>query len=70
MCKTRYIRYTCDCMKEMEFIQCPARQGTNVKCHPITKELGRNSTNYCSRHLVKPDAAVKYTDQNGQILEE
>ncbi|KAI0838873.1 hypothetical protein F5Y06DRAFT_34172 [Hypoxylon sp. FL0890] len=70
MCKSRYIMYTCGCRKEMEFIQCPERQGTNVKCNRVIKEWGRDSTNYCSRHLVKPDARVKYTDQNGVIMEE
>ncbi|KAK0639005.1 hypothetical protein B0T16DRAFT_311300, partial [Cercophora newfieldiana] len=54
----------------MEFIQCPDRQGTNVKYSAVRKEWGKDSTNYCSRHLVKPDAPVKYTDQNGQIVEE
>lgn len=30
----------------------------------------KNSKNYCSRHLVKPDAEVKFTDQMGRIMEE
>jgi hypothetical protein len=34
-----------------------------VNCNPIRKEWAKDSTNYCSRHLVKPDARVKYTDQ-------
>lgn len=54
----------------MEFEQCDERRGTNVKCHPIRKVFGKNSNNYCSRHLVKPDAEVKYTDQMGRIMEE
>jgi hypothetical protein len=70
MCTSKYIKYTCGCKKEMEFIQCPARQGTNVKCHPVTREWGKDSTNYCSKHLVKPDAPVKYTNQNGEVLED
>jgi hypothetical protein len=53
----------------MEFVQCREWQGTNVKCSPVTKEWGKDSTNYCSRHLVKPSAAVKYTDQNRAIVE-
>ncbi|KAH6622598.1 hypothetical protein F5144DRAFT_497455 [Chaetomium tenue] len=40
----------------MEFIQCAERQGTNFKCHPAIKEWAPDSANYCSRHLVKPDA--------------
>jgi hypothetical protein len=70
MCTIKYIKYTCGCKKEMEFVQCPDRQGTNVKCSRSSWELGKTSTNYCSKHLVKPDAAVKYTDQNGPIAEE
>lgn len=70
MCESKYIQYTCGCKKEMEFEQCDERRGTNVKCHPIRKVFGKNSNNYCSRHLVKPDAEVKYTDQMGRIMEE
>lgn len=70
MCTSKFIKYTCGCKKEMEFIQCAERQGTNVKFRPVTKQWGKNSTNYRSRHLVKPDAPVKYTDQNGVILED
>lgn len=55
-------------MKETEFVQCAERQGTNVKCDPVTKDLAKESTNYCS--LVKPDAPVKYMDANGAIVEE
>ncbi|EGY20906.1 uncharacterized protein VDAG_02430 [Verticillium dahliae VdLs.17] len=54
----------------MEFIQCPERQGSNVKCHPVNKTWGKDSTHYCSRHMVKPDAPVKYTDQNGEEVVE
>ncbi|KAF2789272.1 hypothetical protein K505DRAFT_253705, partial [Melanomma pulvis-pyrius CBS 109.77] len=45
--------------------QCAGRQGTNVKCQPILKRFGKDSTNYCSKHLVNPTAAVKYYDQDG-----
>jgi hypothetical protein len=44
----------------MYFTQCPERFGTNVKCSRIRKFEGMESDNYCSRHLVKPDAAVKH----------
>lgn len=70
MCQSKYIEYTCGCKREMEFIQCPERQGTNVRCHPFCKISGWDSTNYCLRHLVKPDATVRYYDQNGAIVEE
>lgn len=70
MCTSKYIKYTCGCKGEMEFIQCLERRGTNVKCHPVNKECGKDSTHHCSRHLVKPDAPVKYKDQNGAIVEE
>ena len=43
----------------MYFTQCPERFGTNVKCSPIRKSQGMESDNYCSRHLVRPGAAVK-----------
>ena len=49
----------------MEFRHCEARKTTNVKCHPVQKEHGKTATNYCSRHLVKPDAPTKYPDQDG-----
>jgi hypothetical protein len=70
MCTSRYIRYACGWKKEREFIQYPERQGTNVKGHPVTRAWGKDSTNYCSRHPIKPYAPVKYMDQNGQILED
>ncbi|BCS00012.1 uncharacterized protein AKAW2_50353A [Aspergillus luchuensis] len=60
MCTSYYIQYTRGCRKEMEFVQCDGRQGSNVKCKPIKKELGKNSTNYCKGHLVNPDAPKKY----------
>lgn len=65
MCISYIIRYTCGCTREMEFRHCEARKTTNVKCHPVQKEHGKTATNYCSRHLVKPDAPTKYPDQNG-----
>lgn len=49
----------------MEFKQYNERQGTNVKCHPVLKDFGKDSTNYCPRHLVKPDAPIKYYDVDG-----
>ncbi|KAL7943543.1 hypothetical protein V8C42DRAFT_329369, partial [Trichoderma barbatum] len=62
MCTTKYIKYTCGCKTEMEFIQCPQRQGTNVRCRPIIREWGKDSANYCSRHLVEPDDPVQWTN--------
>lgn len=70
MCDSKYIQYTCGCRKEWEFEQCVERRGTNVKCHPVRKVFGKNSNNYCSRHLVKPDAEVKFMDQMERIMEE
>ncbi|KAH7176365.1 hypothetical protein EDB81DRAFT_772502 [Dactylonectria macrodidyma] len=61
MCTSMYIKYTCGCKDEMEFIQCSERGGTNVKCNPVTKAWGKDSLNFCPRHLVKPAAAAKYT---------
>ncbi len=34
------------------------------------KEWDKTSTNYCSRHLVKPSAPVKYTNKDGEIVDE
>jgi hypothetical protein len=59
MCTSKYVEYTGGC-KETYFTQCPERFGSNVKCSPVLKEWGMDSNNYCSRHLVKPDAAVKH----------
>ena len=66
MCTSIYIKYTCNCEKEMEFVQCAERQGTNVRCARATRQQGKFSANYCRAHLVKPNAPVKYYDQNGQ----
>jgi hypothetical protein len=41
MCTSHYITYTCGWKKEMEFIQCAERRGTNVKCDPIVQILGK-----------------------------
>lgn len=70
MCTSVHVTYTCGCKREMEFVKCPERRRTNVRCRITNKQWGKDSENYCSRHLVKPDAQVKYTDQNGQIVEE
>ncbi|SCV58699.1 uncharacterized protein FFB14_15787 [Fusarium fujikuroi] len=62
MCTWLMIKYTCDCVKPMEFVQCEyaIASGQNIKCKPISKQLGKFSTNYCPGHLVYPDAARKY----------
>lgn len=60
MCTSLFIKYACGCKKEMEFVQCDERRGTNVRCQPFRKEWGKDSANYCRGHLVKPDAPKKY----------
>lgn len=60
MCEWKQIRYTCGCVKNMEFVQCAERRGTNVKCKPIRKRVKRASANYCPGHLVNPTAPQKY----------
>ncbi|KAK4171144.1 hypothetical protein QBC36DRAFT_199970 [Triangularia setosa] len=60
MCTTFYIKYTCGCKKGGEFVQCEERSGTNVKCKPVLLRQGKLSANYCSGHLVNPDAPKKY----------
>lgn len=59
MCTSHFIQYTCGCKKEMEFVQCEGRQNSNVKCHPVEKKFSKEAPNYCSDHLVKPDAPAK-----------
>jgi hypothetical protein len=62
MCTSHYITYTCGSKKEMEFIQCAERRGTNVKCDPIVQVLGKEAQSYCASHLVEAkegDAAQK-----------
>ncbi|KAF2459723.1 hypothetical protein BDY21DRAFT_336313 [Lineolata rhizophorae] len=49
-----YRKYTCGCRKQEEFRQCAARQGTNVKCSPVSQNRLPNSTHMCPRHMVKP----------------
>ena len=66
MCKSKFIKYTCGCKKEMEFVQCEERRGTNVRCNPVRKEWGKDSANYCRVHLVKPDAPKKYYNEEMQ----
>ena len=49
----------------MKFEQYPERKGSNVKCEPIKEKFGKDSTNYCSKHLVEPIAPVKDYDTDG-----
>ncbi|KAH7054337.1 hypothetical protein B0J12DRAFT_450414 [Macrophomina phaseolina] len=44
MCTSKFVKYTCGCKKEMEFIQCEARRGSNVKCDPVEKAWGKDSS--------------------------
>jgi hypothetical protein len=52
------IKYTCECIKKSEFVQCQRAKdtGANIKCKPVTKRVDRISTNYCEGHLVYPTA--------------
>jgi len=70
MCESQFIQYTCGCKKEMEFIQCEERRGTIVKCSRITKSKGKESMNYCSTHLVKPDAPEVCRNRNEETIAE
>ncbi|KAK3375593.1 hypothetical protein B0T24DRAFT_616618 [Lasiosphaeria ovina] len=40
----------------MEFVQCEERQGTNVRCTPITKRHRKDAQNFCESHLVYSNA--------------
>ena len=67
MCTSKLIRYTCGCEKEMEFVQCEERQGTNVRCNRTKKEKAKDAANFCSKHLVGvQDVQVVMVDQDGQ----
>ena len=46
--------YTCGCKKYEEFRQCTERQGTNVKCSPVSPNKLDDSLHMCPRHMVKP----------------
>lgn len=62
MCHYIMIKYTCDCVKKSEFVQCKEAKAskTNLKCRPVKKRMEKFSTNYCEGHLVYPEAAKKY----------
>lgn len=68
MCTNLQIAFSCGCQKEMDFIQCKERQGTNVRCNPSIKALGKTSPNYCRRHLVPPGAPTTYVE-NKEVQE-
>ncbi|RAL03658.1 uncharacterized protein BO80DRAFT_442772 [Aspergillus ibericus CBS 121593] len=70
MCTAIDICYSCGCTKEMDFVQCKGRQGTNVRCKPVKKELGKLSTNYCRRHLVPPEASKTYVEEDEDEIED
>ncbi|KAK0732981.1 hypothetical protein B0T26DRAFT_682522 [Lasiosphaeria miniovina] len=59
MCTSYYIKYTCQC-KEMEFVQCEERQGTNVRCTPVTKRHRKDAQNFCESHLVYSNTPRTY----------
>lgn len=62
MCHNIMIKYSCDCIKKSEFVQCQVARDSraNIKCRPVRKEVSRQSANYCEGHLVYPTAAKKY----------
>lgn len=62
MCHHIMIKYTCECVKKSEFVQCQAAKdtGANIKCRPVRKVVDIFSTNYCDGHLVYPTAKKAY----------
>jgi hypothetical protein len=62
MCTSHYITYTCGRKKEMEFVQCAERRGTNVKCDPVVQVLGKEAQSYCASHLVEAKEGVRLAD--------
>lgn len=49
-----YIKYTCGCEKNSEYVQCPERRDTNVKCSPVRRLKQKDSEHMCASHMVKP----------------
>ncbi|KAF6788447.1 hypothetical protein CSOJ01_15011 [Colletotrichum sojae] len=62
MCHNIMIKYSCDCVKKSEFVQCQEAKdsGQNIKCKPVRKVVSRMSANYCEGHLVNRTAAKKH----------
>lgn len=56
MCHAVIMEYTCGCSKQMKFIQCEERAGTNAKCHSVEKRRNDKLDHYCSTHLVRESA--------------
>ncbi|KAJ2899010.1 uncharacterized protein MKZ38_003524 [Zalerion maritima] len=52
MCSWNYVRYTCGCEKQSEFIQCEKWNGTIGKCKKLVKGGSKASSNYCPTHLI------------------
>lgn len=60
MCSMTRVRYTCGCIKDSEFIQCPPRRDTLFKCPKIDRDNVRDSGNYCLSHCI-PENGQKFT---------
>ena len=67
MCTNKMINYTCGCSTKMEFIQCEEHRGTMYRCAKVEKEMGKNSVNYCERHLIKSGAVVCKPNPEGGV---
>jgi hypothetical protein len=40
MCTQWFVRYTCGCVDEEQFVQCEALRGTYYKCNPLKEVFG------------------------------
>ena len=54
MCHFDYREYTCGHLKKLDFHQCAAYQGTNVKCAVSGREVLTPAPHMCELHMVKP----------------
>lgn len=65
MCFYRREKHACGCIRRTSFVQCPARQGTNVRCNPLETPPPSRVHWYCPEHLVKAGVRVVYTAAGG-----
>ncbi|KAG1896482.1 uncharacterized protein F5891DRAFT_1054111 [Suillus fuscotomentosus] len=59
MCTMFYTPHACGCQKDSKFVQCEARQGTNVRCSSYARQPLSQAGNYCENHLVKDTAPIQ-----------
>lgn len=66
MCHFDYREYTCGHLKKLDFHQCAAYLGTNVKCAVIGREVLTPAPHMCELHMVKPRSGTFMRPQQQQ----